>query len=870
MPISSDAQWWWKKKESISDPFMLFHESYFLTCDRPDDNKMRSISITRVVLFHVIFQIPGIAVLAHFLAAQARVVWEVSHRINGLAAWAFQPQPPKVVSILEYVLLLIIGGLLILVISAYLRRDHGKVEMGSWRWAALGVYELACLVASAQRGMPVVWLVLAIILPAWLHSRYRSSLPVVVERIYLAIACGSLGCALWVLLATSWSPDVRFINDYADFPEYTHMEDSRLVENGEFMRTHRIPGRFKVDLCGQIEKIGMSRCLHLSKAVFGDASEPSLLFPPGNGLVYNWEAETLVAYRPLNEKEKTLLQSLWGVKRNVLENEMVRPNTRRKTVDSMERGDKSSPARVFDSTDVEEFIGKNNSELDAQNHLGYFFYHHSYLYLPALERAAFPGKQVMPAQYGEGMTWSLGTLINYDGNPTFQSYYTIFWGALYAYLILLGVVTWRVTRDAWAAILAVSAAVSIVLAVSYDALRMAPGFNPIRHFPDLLCFLAVAYNVKWGTLLSVVIRAASIGMLIWWNREFGLFFLGGSAAWLLFEASSSTGRWIKSVAQLALEVILSFIVLFSTSSESVSELAYYSLIGIGAPITPWRSVFGWLALWIPLIGYLAWARFIRVNISTSGERAYLLDVAGVGVIYTMLITSYVLWNRSPNHVAVMLLCAVVPLTAFVVWLLEVVTSDRVQMRHLTRYGTAIAMMVLVFMLIGNQTIYGQFERVFKDHRLMRWHFPGLVGTSTADPGVMLESVALIEKYQPQGRILLLSRYDNLLNILTNRPTVLPYVELPGAMVSREMVDKITGRILQSDTPFIYVDRDLLDEREWQVPRDERGKADPAAVHRVGSLAALGQVFRRVAHCFSPGEVRGALRVWHRTCKVEKS
>jgi hypothetical protein len=93
--------------------------------------------------------------------------------------------------------------------------------------------------------------------------------------------------------------------------------------------------------------------------------------------------------------------------------------------------------------------------------------------------------------------------------------------------------------------------------------------------------------------------------------------------------------------------------------------------------------------------------------------------------------------------------------------------------------------------------------------------------------------------------------------------------LQGAVVSREMIEKIAGRVLQSNVQFLYADKDLLDEREWQIRYDSEGAADSGAAHRVASLAALGQVFHRIAHCFKPGEAQGALRVWHRTCEVQK-
>ena len=816
---------------------------------------MRNISLTRLVVAHAFFQIPGLLALAHFVAEQSRRTWERNHEIDNLAAWVIQPSPPKIESILEYALLLALGAALILVVDAYSRRDRGNVQMGGWQWAVLGAYELACLIAPALSDLPIGWLVLASLMPMWLLSCNRTSPAVVAQRTYLAVAAGVLVSALWLLAATLWSPELRFINDYADFPEYTRLKDGRLVENAEFLRANSIPGWSKASSCEEKNTMAVNVCLPLSKTVFRDAYESFLLFPPGRGLAYSWNQEILVAYRPLNEKEKQLIQSLWGVKPDLLEKDKPRSN---KYLQGPE-----------EKTSVKEFLQKNDIELAAQRQLGRFFYHHAHLYLPVLERVLFPGDRITPAQYGEGLASTLSTLIKSFDTPTFQAYYSFLWWGLYAYLVLLGFVTWWITRDAWAGILAAGAAMSLVLVISYDALRMAPGFNPIRHFPDLLCFLAIAHDVRQRSRLSALLRAVAIGILIWWNREFGLFFLGASMAWLIVEVCSAIGRSRRPLAQFALEAVFAISLLISTSTMGLSDLAQYNLLGIGAPLTRWRDVFGWLALWAPLIACLIWVRFFREQVAVSERPNNLLDVAGIGSVYAALATIYAIWNPSPNHVAVILMCAVIPLTAFLLWIVESSSRDKITPRYFLKYSAVISIAILAFMIVGRQTDRRQFEIIFDDHQVMRWVFPALTGSSTADPKVMQESITLIEKYQPEGRILLLSRYDHLLPILTNRLPLLPYVELPSALVSQEMIKKIAARVLQSNAPFLYADKDLLDEREWQITYGKDGKADSGAAHRVASLAALGQVFHRIAPCYKPGEARGALQVWHRTCEAQK-
>jgi len=828
---------------------------------------MQRTRLTRIVVAHAIFQIPGLLALANYFAVQSRRIWEKNHTIDNLAAWAFQPNPPKIESILEYALLLAIGATLILAVHAYSRKDRGHIQMGGWQWAVFVAYELCCLIASGQSGMPIGWLVMAVLLPMWLFSFKRKSPSVVAQRAYLTVAAGTLSFALWLLATTSWTSELRFINDYADFTEYTLLQDGRVVENVEFKRLNGISGGSQAISCDEKDAKALNVCLPLSNTVFRDPYEAFLLFPPGSGIAYSWDKEILVAYRPLVEKEKLLIQSLWGVRPVLLLKDELRSDNYWQGPKEKASGTES--AQLQENYRTKEFIKKNSIERGGQSQLGRFFYHHAYLYLPALERVLFPRDRITPAQYGEGLTSTIGFLIKSSGSITFQAYYKYFWWGLYTYLILLGLVILWITRNAWASVLGLSTAVSLVLLISYDALRMAPGFNPVRHFPDLLCFLAIAHDVRRRSLLSGLLRVAAIGTLIWWNREFGLFFLGASMAWLIAEACSASGQWRKPVTQFVLEAVFAIALIANMNSGGVSDLAQYNLLGIGAPLTRWRDVFVWLAIWAPLIGCVIWIRFFRNQVTFSDRQVILLDIAGIGFVYAALATIYALWNPSPNHSAVIWLCAVIPLTAFILWNVELASRDKIQTHYFIKYVAAMSVFIMAFSAYGSKNSRQPFEEIFDNHQVMQWTFTGLTGSSTADPKLMLETVALIEKYQPQGRILMISRYDSLLTILTNRLPLLPYVELPGAVISREMIEVIAGRVLQSNVPFLFADKDLLDEREWQIFVDSEGNADSGAAHRAASLAALGQVFHKIAHCFTPGEAQGVLRVWYRTCEVEK-
>ena len=790
--------------------------------------------LSRIALIHALCQVPAMLVLARFAAESVVTAWTHDHRIVGLVEWSSQPLPPKIQSIVEYGLLLAMGAALVLAVTAYVRANGRAVAFSSRHWAAFAIYEGACLlpvlVLSESGFMVAAWFFPAMVLPAWLASRYLRPSDRV-DRFVLVVSGACLALVLWSLSGSSWSPQPRFLNDYSDSPEHTFVGSGRLVEN-----------------------VG----LRLTRSVFSSAHEPFLLFPPGRGLVYDWDKEVLFAHHRLGYEQIVLIRAVWGLKGD--EAAVVR------FIATAE--DFASEAEVSKKAAVEmDFFVKKQVEpgMDAQS--GAFFSRHARLYLPALEKAEFPGQSMAPVEYGEGLTRALGWLLHESGAPTFQSYYTIYWTALAAYLALLGIVVLLITRDAWAGVAALALGTGAVLVIGNDALRKAPEFSAMWHFPDLLCLLAVAIDARRRSYGSVALRAAAIGLLFWWNREFGLFFLGGSLAWLLIEISAGDRGWRGGIRQAGLEVAVVLAVLLAAGIGRMGDLAHYNLTGIGSSVLRWRDFLGWVFLWTALIGWLVWACFWAPRDDGDRSRDYLTEVAGVGALYAALASVYAVWNYSRNYKGVVLLLTVVPFVAIVVWAGKSSVNGPANFRWLMRYVTVVSVAIVVVFTVVDQVRQWGFERAFEANPTFIWNFRGFSGISAADPALMRDSVALIGKHQPEGRILLLSRYESVLRVLDNRAGVLPYNDLRGALVSWEMIDKVADQIVRSGAPILFIDRDILANREGQIPFIG-GKPDPVAVQRVGSLAALGLLSRIVARCYVPGEIRGALQVWHRSCKPD--
>lgn len=808
-------------------------------------------NISKIVAaaIHLLCQIPGSVLLAKHTALE--LASRGSHEAVEMHAWMLVPATPQFEIFVAYALLFVsIGSLTLL--GAYAARGGGVLEIGTKGFAGLIGYELLCAVILANVGMMAgwaMWLIFVAGIPLLFLSGCRWSLAPATDRLVAAACIGILGGVMIYLYATDWNPSLRFLNDYSDLDEQTVLDDGRVVSNLSFLAEYRIPGKFAFDPCAESGRQGPGACLQLARPPFSNPRLMFELFPPGRGLSYDWDNQVLRVFHKPTAAEAKLIDDLWGGYPDSLS---LCCNWTGRELDS----------------DFKDFLKRNRTELDGQRFLGRFFFHHAFLFLPALDEARM-GERRLPAQYGSGLTTVLAAYFKAKPNAGFQDYYALYGLAVGAYLLLLGLLIGYVSRSVWIGIAGFALSLFALLAVSPAALRMAPGFNPVRHFPDLLGFVLVALDYRYRTWITGLLRAIAIAVLIWWNREFGLFFLVGSLSWQFLELMETGVARCRLVARMVLEVAIAIATMAYFKTATINDLAVYNLMGIGAPQTEALHVVMWLALWAPAILTLVWARFLPARCFAKDRPTLAtLDLAGVALIYVAVMTIYALWNPSRSHIAVIWLSAVVP---FVLCFDKAACRLPILSRYtrpLRRYlaicsSLAVAGLATYYYIFQ----YRPYDAIFRTHRAFEWQLPALAGQGTADPTPLAQSLRLIEKYQPNGRIIVVSRFDVLIYLASGRQGLLPYVDLPSSVVSWEMIDRIASRIDNAKPPLLFVDRDIGANKEWSaVYQGEGGLPAPEDAHRIGSWAALAQLFRSISSCYAAGESSGLLQVWHRTCE----
>jgi len=852
----------------------------------------------RIAFLWIASLVPGLSVLADSVGIFARDKWLEAVGYAPIYAWAVLPPRPKIEQMANYAALVAMLGLLLFGAFYVSWRNRGGLHLSRANTAALLLYLFAC--AALPLVMPLgaigsVWLVLAAALPAFVATHRPKGASDRDERTektlrHVIIVGGALVLLIVLLYASAWNPILRFQNDYADLPEYTRMSNGHWVENSQFLQEHGVPGRAEIDPCSG--DIAGGLCVTIPRHAFRGPREAFNLFPSGSGLHYNWDDQKLRAYRVPTPGQCLLIDALLHSEQSVCT--------------QMDTEQTNQKAEVSFSSEVAEFQQKNRATLGEQQRPGAFFFHHSYFYLPILRYldSATSDAALLPSRYGYGLTVSLGSILEWLGSKSFQDFFALYWVGPGLYIVLVAFSAYVLTKRFELAISAAILVLALLPFQSVDGLRLAPGFNPWRHLPDLICLLAIGLDATRPSWISVMLRAASIAGLCWWNLEFGLFMLVGSSVWHLLAVLQQPRLVVGEGGRLLLEVSGSAMVLIAISGVTgTNELAFYTLLGVGAPLTRWSELLGYAMVWLVLFGIVAWLRFRPEQLRATAT----LDVAGVGICYAAFAMTSSLWNSSPGHISAVWVCASLPL----VCLFDVASqaAER-QLAVPAAWSRAYLMISLGTITLATSVAAAtqakaHFSRLFNDHRTYAWNLPGISGQTTADPEPIAGAIDLMNKEQPSGAVVLVSRYDSVLHIASGRLSKLPYVDVPSALIGWPIIDAIASQIETARVPVVFMDRDIFAEREWQYageysgfagsqqdsdvfrigglasfqankglvtpqPRelrhDDSIRGVSATYQRVGHLTALAALARQVSACYDPGPVGGVLRAWYRRCK----
>lgn len=568
-------------------------------------------------------------------------------------------------------------------------------------------------------------------------------------------------------------------NEFSDIPEYTFLH-GRLVSNNQYINENKIGSLVRNDLYHPEES-------REALNQFGVRIQ-------NDQMLTNWlskhEKSGLYFYNPTSQM--LYMKNPKMVDIDELAKSITDPTVRANLYSAINL----SQVKTKYSRESIDFIKLNSQELTYQAIAGHFF-HHQFTVIEALNEYILgkPANEINFV-YGWGNTIAFAKVLEAFGGLNFERYtlITYMFYPLY-YLLVLGVVAY-IFRDSRYVLFAAVAAMAALMALGFENIRFAPGFSPIRHFLDMFVLLTFFVFCRTEKIRYFVLSTGITIMAIWADKEFGLALfvaLMGAAAIVSWRQVNRVRVWV--VMALA---FLSALAVFSQIPVAINQTMQYTMLGVSLPGTPTKILLG-AAIAIGF-GYI-------LLILPEDRNAY-WKAALFWFMYCQGIFIYYIWNPSPNHF-MMLGSSWVML--FILMLKQLSPSI---LRFSSERATLLVATIAAAIVLAGASVtylydYFLYKRIFETHLVYNWSFKKVDFKTTMDPKFFMDSVQLINAYEPSHRLYLISKYDDLLPVLANKYSGMVYSQLALNLVTDLEMRKTIERIQTLKPRFLFVDTDIL-------------------------------------------------------------
>lgn len=803
----------------------------------------------RLLLLHFVISSVGLIKLAMVFAGLVdhMVFKQLVYVQAGLSDWAGLTGMSKHTSLLEFVLSVValfsqytIFIVLSKVFAPALTRLLDKEQLSIIAFLFLTVTSVNGILLLTP---PAGELRFAILAALWLVSYLWLAFYSVQNKLHVPamsnLAWRILLTVMAIQYAAIFTPlitePMQIENDYLNIPDSTMLKSGQVVDNLAFINEHQIAG---FQLFDPRKDGSQNSPVSAGTSVQMENCQLVYRYLRAINKEYNYkyscddETNTLIVRPPMTLDDKSALDKLQlSTEDRMRLDELY--------ISSVELANESKK-HVY-SEDEKDFIGRNDNDLQRKTLAGWFFYHHNYYFGPmaALSLGATQYSQAMV--YGWLNTVTVGALLDRFGMMNYQGYFKVFFASYLVYfaIFLLGI--WAIFRRLGLVLFAAVLSISALFLLGIEYIRLAPGFNPLRHIFDILVFY-LFYRYLSQERKSYLIFACVLALFaILWSKDFGLFLSIsiGAATLLRLLNRRPIQRFPLFMGGIT---ILAALLLYFYPVPGANPTAIYMILGVGSPPTPPEYILGALMV----IGML----LVMVILIKQKEHYQTLTIALL--LYSVQSITYFIWYPSWHHILAVAPVHILLLVAlFHGW----ITRDQDE-KNISRRQTVVLVPLLLLMYLPVAAYFywkqHSYYQTFKNHPLYDWSFEKASFMSIMDPSLFVEAVNLINQHSQKDKgIFLVSKYDHILPILAGKYSAMPYNELPTNLVSQKEIEVAAGAILKNKPAFLFVDQDIGRSLNGEIPAEN----DPATIYlslygearsRVMVMQGLNYVYARVA------------------------
>ena len=652
----------------------------------------------------------------------------------------------------------------------------------------------------------ITWVFLTIIVPFSIYftPKKRGTPPL---RVFLKLCFGALSLQLlWIFIPLIFQP-MLIENDFLDLPGKTLLSSNKWVDNTSYINAHSIGGLTKYDPRKNptSKSPSLPHSFKVENASYFKHMEK--YFPSSSSRHYHFDKEkqrfSLVGFMP--EKDYTIFLKTLDNPKDLKSLTYLFLESKKRQIAAFKR--------IY-TPEEWDFFKKNKIELINQANLGRFFYHHNYFLQPIL--ATHLGSNDQPTVYGWLNTKVFSKALQFLGGINYHNYFKVFFSLYPIYYLLFTLSLFIIFRSSKYALLGITLILTSLFLLDYQLIRLAPGFNPSRHFLDIIALTLLFLFFKRDKILYLLSSLFSAILAILVFKEFGLFLLAAICLASLIDQTEKKRLLCKTNLVILLLALfgLSLYLLFPAGKFVSSK---YMLLGIGAPVTHSKIVIN-LLLISPFLYLFAWMN----RHSVLPQKNYWLAT----LFYCQLLLIYFVWCPVFHHI--LALAAPFILTILGIIFLSV-RYFKLEHKELHLISMVCGLIAIFLYLPAGAIFYKnktEYAANFKNHFIYDWTFERAKLKSTIDPTLFENATTLIKKYAPTPKIYLISKYDVILPTLASKYSAFPFPEIVTNLVNEEMIQMVANQIKEESPRYLFMDTNIDRDHRLNTfdPHDSIAKA----------------------------------------------
>lgn len=437
-----------------------------------------------------------------------------------------------------------------------------------------------------------------------------------------------------------------------------------------------------------------------------------------------------------------------------------------------------------------------------QSQAGRTLYHHSYMFVPAVHFLKYGLSTPIPYLYGLGNTMFNAWLIKAE--PTITRYFEAYPIAQMTGIVLIVMLVFYMTRSFLVVPLACVALLIPLWNIHFEAIQMAPGFNPLRYAGLVVQFASIFFLFRRQNITGLVALGCGLLFSLFWNKEFAILgFFGQMLALMAPQLKlPAWGRFTAVTFCIVLSIVS--IVWLDGLSKGFLQTIQAGLYGVSVPAL--RAI-DLIFVCVGAVVYTAVALVMTLGFNSQERMARLCIIP---VIWMLMIKF--IYNPSSAHM-LFTLSFIAPVTlALWNWKEQhvILAAYGLEAQHQKKFISFVLMLAVMANLAFAYHYRAEAKEranllldLFEKHSWANLN-ERFITTTPSDP-IETRMKALNEQIKPDDAVVYLSPFDHLMSFYSNPKRYCGHFEYLTNLVTYANIDDVVECVRRDTNALLVYD-----------------------------------------------------------------